>query len=185
MRNISAPHPKARTRTASPQRFRRRLLRLSIGRVRLMRLVRISPSKRLHAAHPVAVRGIVAPPSLSQHWMFVLIGALRCISSFLIALADGAHCHPRPELRTRFYLVAALHRSAHEDQNSDEARGNSVRRIFILNAGIFVLMVGHDRSAERGLYAATAVGAPTGHHGLACPVPAGSRCARPLPSRFG
>ena len=96
-----------------------------------------------------------------SYWMFTLIGAL--LLHKLIPNSGWLLVHiVTLGLITNSILIWSQHftEALMKIKIPDEARGTQVRRIFILNAGILVLMVGMiGQLSVPGLYAATVVGA--------------------------
>ena len=96
-----------------------------------------------------------------SYWMFTLIGAL--LVHKLIPNSGWLLVHiVTLGLITNSILIWSQHftEALMKIKIPDEARGTQVRRIFILNAGILVLMVGMiGQLSVPGLYAATVVGA--------------------------
>ena len=96
-----------------------------------------------------------------SHWMFVLIGVL--LLHKFIPNSGWLLVHiVTLGLITNSILIWSQHftEALMKIKIPDEHRGTQVRRIFILNAGILVLMVGMiGQLSVPGLYAATVVGA--------------------------
>ena len=96
-----------------------------------------------------------------SYWMFTLIGVL--LLHKLIPNSGWLLVHiVTLGLITNSILIWSQHftEALMKIKIPDEARGTQVRRIFILNAGILVLMVGMiGQLSVPGLYAATVVGA--------------------------
>lgn len=96
-----------------------------------------------------------------SYWMFALVGAL--LLHKFIPNSGWLLVHiVTLGLITNSILIWSQHftEALMKIKIPDEARGTQVRRIFILNAGILVLMVGMiGQLSVPGLYAATVVGA--------------------------
>ena len=96
-----------------------------------------------------------------SHWMFVLIGVL--LLHKFIPNSGWLLVHiVTLGLITNSILIWSQHftEALMKIKIPDEHRGTQVRRIFILNAGILVLMIGMiGQLSVPGLYAATVVGA--------------------------
>ena len=96
-----------------------------------------------------------------SHWMFALIGVL--LLHKLIPNSGWLMVHiVTLGLITNSILIWSQHftEALMKIKIPDEHRGTQVRRIFILNAGILVLMIGMvGQLSVPGLYAATVVGA--------------------------
>ena len=123
-----------------------------------------------------------------SYWMFGLIGAL--VLHRLIPNSGWLMVHMVTlGLVTNSILIWSQHftEALMKIQIPDEHRGVQVRRIFILNAGIIILMVGMVGQLNiPGLYAATVTGAlvvasMVAWHGISLL----TQVRRALPSRFG
>ena len=123
-----------------------------------------------------------------SHWMFTLVGVL--LLHKLIPNSGWLMVHiVTLGLITNSILIWSQHftEALMKIKIPDEHRGTQVRRIFILNAGILVLMIGMvGQLSVPGLYAATVVGAlivgsMVAWHGIYLL----KQVRQALPSRFG